>query len=66
MAREQIVARPTLVVYRTEDCFDANTKAYGRKESHYFVGHNKALMKKVRGPAYKATNPLRFKWERVK
>lgn len=64
-AREQIVHRPTLVVYRTEDCFDANTKAYGRKESEYYVSRNKALMAKIRGPAYVAQRPIRFEWERV-
>lgn len=53
------------IVYRPRDCFDANTKAFGRKGSAFHVINNRELFRKARGPAYKATKPLRFEWERV-
>lgn len=64
-----LVEQPTTafhtVVYRPRDCFDANTKAYGRKNSSFHVPNNRELFKKARGKPYKATNPIRFEWERV-
>lgn len=54
-----------LTVYRTEDCFDANTKDFERKGSKYHVGNIPHLRAKARGPLYKATNPIRFEWEQV-
>lgn len=53
------------VVYRSEDIMDANTKDWGRKGSEYHVGNIPHLFAKARSPAYKATNPIRFEWERV-
>lgn len=53
-----------LVVWRREDCEDANTRRYGRKDTTYWAAHNPKLNAKRRGPAYKAVNPIRFEWRR--
>lgn len=44
---------------------DASTNDWGRKESPYHRSQFPALEAKNRGPAYKATNHLRFNWEQV-
>lgn len=62
---EQHTASFSTVVYRTEDCFDANTKDFGRKGSSLHVAFNKKLMRKKGQPPYKAINPVRFEWKRV-
>ena len=53
------------VVYRSHDIFDANTKDWGRKGSPFHAALNPALRAKVTGGAYKASNPIRFAWQRV-
>lgn len=53
------------VVYRTEDEFDANTKNYGRKDSPLAAKKNPDLLRKLQGPPYRATSPVRFPFERV-
>lgn len=53
-----------LTVYDEQDIPDANTREFGRKDSKYHSAKNPTLAKK-RQRAYKATNPLRFPWERV-
>lgn len=62
---EQPTTAFATVVYRTEDCFDANTKDWGRKGSSLHVAFNPRLMRKKASPPYKAVNPVRFQWERV-
>lgn len=49
-----------LIVFRTEDIFDANTKGLGRKHSPLWAKNNKRLAAKMRGAPYKATNHIRF------
>lgn len=53
-----------LIVYRSDDVEDANTRRYGRKDSEYYSAHNPQLMAKRKGPAYQARNPIRFEWTR--
>lgn len=62
---EQHTQHFATVVYRTHDCFDANTKDWGRKGSSLHVAFNKRLMAKKATPPYKAVNPVRFEWTRV-
>ena len=62
---EQHTQHFSTTVYRTEDCFDANTKDWGRKGSSLHVAFNQRLMRKKALPPYKAINPIRFAWERV-
>lgn len=52
-------------VYRTHDCYDANTKDFGRKGSAFHVAFNPVLMAKKALPPYRAVNQIRFAWERV-
>jgi hypothetical protein len=44
---------------------DANTKDWGRKDSPYHRSQFSKIEAKSKGPAYRATNPLRFEWEQV-
>jgi hypothetical protein len=53
-----------LVVWRREDCPDANTRRYGRKDTDFWSARNPVLNEKRRGPAYRAENPVRFEWRR--
>jgi len=53
-----------LTVWRREDCDDANTRRYGRKESEFWAARNPTLNAKRVGPPYKAKNPIRFEWRR--
>lgn len=53
-----------LVVYRTSDILDANTKGLGRKNSELWSKNNKKLALKMRSKPYKATNHIRFEYER--
>lgn len=62
---EKHTASFSTTVYRTHDCFDANTKDWGRKGSSLHVAFNPRLMRKKSLPPYKAINPIRFQWERV-
>lgn len=52
------------VVYRGEDIEDARTTAYGRKESQFYRPHHPRLEAKAKGPPYKATDPIRFRYRR--
>lgn len=54
-----------LVVFRSEDIFDANTKDWGRKDSPFHAVHNEKLRLKRQGPPYRAANPIRFPYTRV-
>lgn len=54
-----------LVVYRDTDIYDANTKGLGRKLSPLHSSNNPKLLAKSRGPAYKATRPLRIAHDRL-
>lgn len=53
-----------LIVYRTSDIADANTRRYGRKDSPYYAASNPELNAKRRGPPYRAERPVRFEWVR--
>jgi hypothetical protein len=41
---------------------DASTNEWGRKDSPYHRSQHPALEAKMKGPAYKAKNPVRFEW----
>lgn len=64
-----LIEQPTMdfhtIVFRREDINDANTHAYGRKDTKYWSEHNPDLAKKRRAPAYRASRPMRFVWHRV-
>lgn len=62
--QEQVTNEFGLVVYRREDIEDANTHRYGRKGTEYHSHLNPKLSAKMRGPAYRAVNPIRFEWRR--
>jgi len=53
------------VVYRPRDVKDANTKDWGRKGSPFHAWNDPKLFAKMKAPAYKASNPIRFEWERI-
>jgi hypothetical protein len=53
-----------LVVWRRDDCEDANTRRYGRKESEYHSHRNPRLLSKMRAGPYRAVNPIRFDWRK--
>lgn len=44
---------------------DANTREFGRKDSHFHSANHPHLVAKRRRAPYKAENPLRFTWERL-
>jgi hypothetical protein len=46
------------------DIADSRTTNYGRKDSHYAVANNADLLAKRNGPAYRASVPVRFPFER--
>lgn len=54
-----------LTHFGRDDIPDASTTEWGRRGSEYDYNRNPALVKKARGPAYKAERPLRFSWEKV-
>lgn len=51
------------VVHRSTDIADANTKL-SRKDGPMYAPLNAALNAKRKGPAYKASRPIRFQWVR--
>ena len=55
-----------LLVYDENDVPDANTREFGRKNSKYHSPNNPELAKKRAHPGYRAENPCRFKFERLK
>lgn len=54
-----------LTRWTTRDMSDANTREWGRKGSPYHRANFPEVEKKAKGPPYKATNHLRFSWDRV-
>ena len=54
-----------LVVYRSSDIADANTKGLGRKHSELWVKNNKRLRQKLQKKPYKAKNHIRFEYDRL-
>lgn len=59
------LAAPALTLYGREVIADASTTEWGRKDSPHHSSRNPVLRAK-RATAYKARNPLRFPWERVR
>lgn len=54
-----------LVLHGSQDCPDANTRAFTRKEGAFWAARNPVLNRKRMGPPYKAQNPLRQPYARV-
>ena len=54
-----------LELYNSGRIPDAKTKDLGRFDSKYCAKRVPRLLAKRKGPAYKAENPLRFKWVKV-
>lgn len=44
---------------------DADTQDWGRKDSEYHRSQHPKIEAKSKGPAYRASDPLRFTWEQV-
>lgn len=55
----------SLVLYGSNDCPDARTTAFTRKEGPYWAAKNPELNRKRMGPPYIASNPLRTPYTRV-
>jgi hypothetical protein len=63
--RETITDKFHLTRWPSSAISDANTRDWGRKDSPYHRSQFPKIEAKSRGPAYRATNPLRFTWEQV-
>lgn len=55
-----------LTLYGREVIADASTTKWGRKDSPYHASNFEHLREKKKQGAYKAVNPLRFPWHRVR
>lgn len=54
-----------LTRWTTAEISDANTRDWGRKDSKFHRSQHPSAEAKSKGPAYKATNHLRFEWNEV-
>lgn len=63
--QERVTPSWSLTLWPSSAISDANTKDFGRKDSKYHRSHHPKIEAKAKGPAYKATNHLRFDWREV-
>lgn len=63
--QERVTSDFRLTRWPSDAISDANTKEWGRKDSKYHRSQHPKIEAKAKGPAYKATNHLRFEWHEV-
>lgn len=63
---ERSTSHFNMIQFTGEDVVDSRTNRYSRKDGPYYRANFPHLEEKRRGPAYKAQNPLRFKWHEEK